>query len=297
MKRVALLLVCILLLSVLSFTACNQGFSDTDYNKDNENQNGNVDIETHTPIDESSDTSSSTTDAETSDDANSEVPDNTDEKLSSTFTAQSIKTAEITEFRYWLYTPENPRDNMPLVVYLHGGSGKGDDLSLITAVEGFPKFLKDGDLGELDAYVIIPQVPSSQKGWMQIKNSLKVLVEKTIDAYNIDKNKVTLTGHSMGGTGTWSIASKMTSLFTRIAPASGSIEMTDTNLSVFANKEIWAFVGMEDTIVAPDTTIEFIEALNSDKAKLTKFENADHFEVPALTYKDEEVLKWLTFSE
>jgi len=50
-----------------------------------------------------------------------------------------------TKLGYWLYTPENAGDEeLPLIVYLHGGNGKGDDLSLITAADGFPKYLQNG---------------------------------------------------------------------------------------------------------------------------------------------------------
>lgn len=52
---------------------------------------------------------------------------------------------------------------MPLIVYLHGGSGKGDNLSLITSEDGFPKYLQSGELGDVRAYVLIPQLPSTQK--------------------------------------------------------------------------------------------------------------------------------------
>ena len=44
-----------------------------------------------------------------------------------------------TTWRYYLYIPPEPRTGMPLIVYLHGGSGKGNDLNLITAADGFPK--------------------------------------------------------------------------------------------------------------------------------------------------------------
>ena len=27
------------------------------------------------------------------------------------------------ELKYWLYTPSDPTEDMPLIVYLHGGSG------------------------------------------------------------------------------------------------------------------------------------------------------------------------------
>ena len=81
-----------------------------------------------------------------------------------TFTSNQIKTDEIDNFCYWLYTPQNPTENMPLIVYLHGGSGKGEDLSLITNVEGFPRYLQDGRIGDLRAYVVMPQLATGKKG-------------------------------------------------------------------------------------------------------------------------------------
>lgn len=64
----------------------------------------------------------------------------------STFEANSVSN-EFGSFRYWLYTPSNPTEQMPLIVYLHGGSGKGDNLSLITSEDGFPKYLQSGGIG------------------------------------------------------------------------------------------------------------------------------------------------------
>jgi poly(3-hydroxybutyrate) depolymerase len=49
---------------------------------------------------------------------------------------------------YWLYTPANAKDNMPLIVYLHGGSGRGNDLNLV--INGsLPKFLHDGTVKDI----------------------------------------------------------------------------------------------------------------------------------------------------
>lgn len=80
-------------------------------------------------------------------------------------TARSMQTKDIDEFDYWLYTPAEPSEGMPLIVYLHGGSGKGDDLNLITEAGGFPAYLRDGMFGDLCAYVVIPQLPADMKGW------------------------------------------------------------------------------------------------------------------------------------
>lgn len=34
-------------------------------------------------------------------------------------------------------TPDNPSVNMPLIVYLHGGSGKGDEPDQLLEIDGF----------------------------------------------------------------------------------------------------------------------------------------------------------------
>ena len=215
----------------------------------------------------------------------------------STFEACSIATDEIAEFRYWLYTPLNPTENMPLIVYLHGGSGKGDDLNLITSVDGFPKYLQTGELGEIRAYVIIPQLPSTIKGWANVNDSLYSLIQATISKFNIDTSNVSLTGHSMGGTGTWSMAAEYPTLFARIAPLSGSAKITSEYMNSLKDISVWAFVGSADTIIPPNSSKETIEELKNvnGSAKITVFEGADHFEVPSLAYLDEDInlIGWL----
>lgn len=216
----------------------------------------------------------------------------------SSFRACSIKTNSLDELKYWLYTPSDPTENMPLIVYLHGGSGKGDDLQLITAVEGFPKYLRDGQLGDVRAYVIIPQLPSSQKGWANGASAVYELIQETVSNFDIDKENISLTGHSMGGTGTWNLALSYPTLFARIAPLSGSMRVRPEYIEKLKNIPVWTFVGSADTIVPPDSSMDFIAALKEagGNAKITVFGDADHFTVPSLTYLDKNIdlINWLT---
>ena len=119
------------------------------------------------------------------------VSEGTEEMLSTanmpaSFQARSMATDELDDFRYWLYTPENPTENMPLIVYLHGASGRGEDLNLVVADADFPKYLRSGELGNVPAYVLIPQLPSEMRGWSEISDSLYSLIEKTIDEFSLD---------------------------------------------------------------------------------------------------------------
>ena len=240
---------------------------------------------------------------------NTEIPETPEESTedtkpedkpaaASSFRACSIKTNSLGELKYWLYTPSDPTENMPLIVYLHGGSGKGDDLELITAVDGFPKYLRDGQLGDVRAYVIIPQLPSSQKGWANGAAAVYELIQVTASKFGIDEENISLTGHSMGGTGTWNLALSYPTLFARIAPLSGSIRVQPEYIEKLKNIPVWAFVGSADTIVPPDSSMEFVAALKEagGNAGITIFGDADHFTVPSLTYldKDIDLISWLT---
>ena len=219
------------------------------------------------------------------------------EHTPASFTACSINTSQLGTFRYWLYTPSDPTENMPLIVYLHGGSGKGDDLNLITAVDGFPQYLQSGQLGDVRAYVVIPQLPSTQKGWVNAAESISELIDHTVSTYKINRSNISLTGHSMGGTGTWNLACTYPSLFARIAPLSGSIRNTPDIIDNLKNIPVRAFVGSADTIVPPDSSKEVIAALKAagGSAEITVFDGADHFSVPSLTFLDTNIdlIGWL----
>ncbi len=197
---------------------------------------------------------------------------------------------------YWLYTPENPSAKMPLIVYLHGGTGKGNDLDQLLEIDGFPKWLHDGSLGKPSAYILIPQLPSSQTGWSDVGSSVIALIDELAADYAIDTNNISLTGHSMGGTGTFALAKSYPDTFVRIAPCSGSIRITSEDLPAFQNTDVWAFVGSADTIVDPKSSIYFVDRLSPvGNAKLTQFEGATHFDVPALVYLNSEIsiINWL----
>lgn len=197
---------------------------------------------------------------------------------------------------YWLYTPENPSANMPLIVYLHGGSGKGEDLDRLIDVDGFPKWLYDGSLGTPSAYILIPQLPSDLTGWSDAGSSVIALMDEIIAAYGIDPDRISLTGHSMGGTGTFALAQAYPDRFARIAPCSGSIRITAEDLVVFRDIAVWAFVGSADTIIDPKSSIYFVNRLSQiGDARLTQFDGATHFDVPALVYRSREInlVSWL----
>lgn len=208
---------------------------------------------------------------------------------------KTFSTSELSQLNYLLYTPNNATADMPLIVYLHGGSGKGNDLNLLTTTNSLPKYVKDNTLGNIPAYIIMPQLPSNKKGWTDIGLSIKELIEYISETYEIDSSRISLTGHSMGGTGAWELAVAYPEIFSCIAPMSGSIIISHTTINALSNMPIWAFVGSKDTIVSPKSSIQFIQKLSmyNANAKITVFDNGTHFDIPELAYLEHDIVTWL----
>ena len=217
--------------------------------------------------------------------------------FSQSFQASSIKTEELDAFGYWLYTPENPTENMPLIVYLHGASGRGEDLDLVLADEDFPKYLQSGELGDVQAYVLIPQLPSDLRSWSDISDSLYSLIQKIVSDFSIDIENISLAGFSMGGTGVWELAVEYPDLFARIAPLAGSARGVLEYASLLKEIPVRAFVGADDTVITPNSSKQMVAKLQNAgaDAQITVLDGTDHVSIPSLVYHDESVrlVEWL----
>ncbi len=205
---------------------------------------------------------------------------------------------------YCLYIPNNAgTEALPLIVYLHGSSLRGDDPARIPAADGLPNYVQSGKLGDVRAYVLSPQCPSSEQssgrggsGWTRQPTQVLSLIDKICEAYPVDQKHVILTGRSMGGIGTWSIACKEPERFSCIIPMTGRIQNTEENRNALSKLPVWTFVGGKDTTVLPESSMEFIDALKpiNPNAKLTLFEDAGHGDVSRMAWLDESIglLAW-----
>ena len=169
----------------------------------------------------------------------------------------SLETGEAGGLDYWLYAPPGARDGLPLIVYLHGGSGRGDDLELVMEAESLPKFLRDGDLA-LSAYVVMPQLPSGETGWNGVTEGLAELIDAVVEDCGADAGRVSLTGHSMGGTGAFAVAAALPERFSCVAPLSGSVRDTREMRAALADLPVWAIAGAQDDVVDPAAARDFL---------------------------------------
>lgn len=212
----------------------------------------------------------------------------------------SLETGEADGLDYWLYAPSGARDGLPLIVYLHGGSGRGDDLELVMEAESLPQFLRDGDLA-LSAYVVMPQLPSGEAGWDGVTEGLAELIYAVVEECGADADRVSLTGHSMGGTGAFAVAAALPGHFSCVAPLSGSVRDTREMRAALSDLPVWAIADAQDDVVDPAAARDFLAALRAvnPDARYTEVEDAGHFDLPARAYLDGEVglVRWLLSHE
>ena len=160
-------------------------------------------------------------------------------------------------FPFVKYEPKEAVANPPIIIQLHGAGerGKGgEDLALVD-VHGFPKIMNE----EFPAIFVMPQCPTNSF-WAARVESIVRFVEMLVEEYGIDKNRVYLTGLSMGGFGTWFTAMARPDLFAAIAPVcGGGMPWNAATLTM----PVWAFHGAEDDVVLPSNSDDMVNALEA----------------------------------
>jgi len=215
--------------------------------------------------------------------------------LFSTRTVSGQQTEEMFEgqisfiYKYLLYLPDgyekDKEKEYPFILFLHGGGETGDDLSRVK-VHGPPKILDNKK--DFPFIVVSPQSPKGES-WSAFK--LNALMEDIVEKYQIDKDRIYMTGLSMGGFGTWDFAVKYPHWFAAIAPICGGGDV----LRVRAIKDIpvWTFHGLRDNVIPIERTLELVRALESvdGNIKFTVYPEANHNSW-SQTYENPELWEW-----
>ncbi len=189
---------------------------------------------------------------------------------------------------YWLALPagyENSKEKWPLVLFLHGAGESGTDLAKVK-VHGPPKLVEAGR--EFPFILISPQSPG--RGWNP--DTLNALLDDVISKYRVDKDRVYLTGLSMGGYGTWALAAAHPEKFAAIAPICGGGNPSDAKK--LARLPVWVFHGAKDPTVPLKRSEEMVQAVKAagGNVKFTVYPEAGH-DSWTETYNNPEFYTWL----
>ena len=205
------------------------------------------------------------------------------------------------EYKYLAYTPKGyedfPEKQWPIIIYLHGGSDRGTDLKKVYS-SGVPDQIYRGR--EFPFLVVAPQCPALLR-W-STDDWFGTFYKEVTAKYRVDKNRVYLTGVSLGGEGVWYLAAKYPDLFAAIAPISGFTSRTtfiDKNLKSLVRLPIWAFHGDLDLVVPVEETRRMIEQLKGQnpRLKFTFEPSAGHW-IHWSVYPGDELYDWfLTYDK
>jgi len=214
--------------------------------------------------------------------------------------------------RYQLYVPADyaTRTDWPVILYLHGAGERGVDglrptqAGLGAAIRRAPQ--------RFPALVVIPQVPvGTQWTGAQAELALAAL-DRTLADYKVDRDRVYLTGLSMGGHGTWYLAYRHPERFAAAAPICGWTQnLASHGLMVpvvppedgpalpalarrLAKLPLWIFHGDQDTVVPAQGSRAAFEALKAEStlARYTEYPGLNHNSWDA-TYASDAFVAWL----
>jgi predicted peptidase len=192
------------------------------------------------------------------------------------------------ELHYLLFLPStyavHPQ-RWPLMLFLHGAGERGDDLQLVKR-HGVAKIVEEQPAFPL--LVVSPQCPPTE-AWAP--EPLLALLDDIEQHYDVDPERLYVTGLSMGGFGTWAVAIAAPDRFAAIAPICGGGD--PSRVGVLRHLPVWAFHGARDPIVPLQRTVEMVEALRQcgGNVRFTVYPEAGH-DAWTATYANPELYAW-----
>jgi len=204
------------------------------------------------------------------------------------FEAQIVKTVRL---NYLLFLPKDygadSEEKWPLILFLHGAGERGDDLELVKK-HGISKIVEQQR--DFPFIAVSPQCPKFS-WWTVELEALNALLDELVNTYAVDTNRIYLTGLSMGGYGTWHLATAYPGCFAAIAPICGGGD--PEKAPVLKNVPAWVFHGAKDNVVSPEESEKMVKALKAHggNVRFTVYPEASH-DSWTETYDNPELYEW-----
>ncbi len=210
------------------------------------------------------------------------------------------------QMRYLLYLPEGYNDQpdriWPLIYFLHG-SGDADYDSTFVLSYGLPAVLLAGEQPEEFPFIVVsPQAFPGGTWWNEdALPALEALLREVLASYRADPDRVYLTGLSMGGYGSWYMATAYPEHFAAMISISGSgyrvpVLPGDETLCRMQDLAVWGIHGALDAISAPEASELHIQALDSaceGEVRWTMYDDVGHIGAYERAYRDPELYRWM----
>lgn len=203
------------------------------------------------------------------------------------------------EHKYALFVPKGYSDDRkwPVILFLHGAGERGSDGVRQTKVGLGPVVRKQA--GTFPFIVVFPQCEDTQArylaGWLsETKDARRALaiLDAVEKEFSVDPNRRVLTGWSMGGYGTWSIAAATPDHWSAIVPLAGG--GTPEIAGKLKDKSVWAFHGADDAAIRPSQSRRMIASLREDggQPRYSEVARGGH-EIADIVYGNDQVISWM----
>jgi len=180
---------------------------------------------------------------------------------------------------------------LPMLVYLHGGDGLGTDPGKLLNIECVPQYLANGKLKvKTSAVYLAPQCPPGKK-WYTVQKQLIELIKDIAPRVNADPDRISLTGCSLGGMGTFAAAIEEPELFSCAVPVCSSVD--PEKCSVLTGLPVWVFHGELDSGMG-FSAVEANCVINraGGRSKLTMLPGEGH-EIRHVYHDGRRLVKWM----
>jgi len=216
---------------------------------------------------------------------------------------------------YQIYLPKNyeEKKKWPIILFLHGAGERGKNNFLATEV-GLGRAIRHQP-NKFPAISIFPQCSNGE--WWSSPQCEEVALNSLYDVisrYSIDEERIYLTGISMGGYGTWHLASKRPELWSALyvisgrvkpggghPPAADSIaenyegnELYKMTAKVVAHIPIWIAHGENDEVVPVSESRQMYKYLQKEDAQVnyTEYSQTWH-NAWDKAYSNDDAISWM----
>jgi predicted peptidase len=205
---------------------------------------------------------------------------------------------------YLLFLPEgyDKTKSYPLVLWLHGGGTRGNNLKSLLAhgnEHGIGYLARADNQTRYPSFILAPQCPP-HKIWgdphsgqptAEMRMVFEILDKVRAD-YSIDNRRLYVMGMSLGGYGTWDIITRRPTTFAAAVPICGG--GNTSKASGIAKIPIWVFHGDEDEMVNVSESRSMIAALKKvgGHPRYSEYKGVGHNSW-VRAFKEPDLLSWL----
>jgi len=201
-------------------------------------------------------------------------------------------TTEGEERKYSVFVPNgyDGKKTFPVILYLHGSGEKGTNGVLSAQVGIGPAILARPE--GFPAIVVFPQ---ARKTWAADSADAKAalaILDDVLAHYKGDRDRVVLTGLSMGGSGSWGLAASQPERFRAVVPICG--RGRPETATALRSLPIWTIVGDADRLETIQNVRLMTESLHTlgSSPRETEYRGVGHNSWDR-AYNDPTVIDWI----